>query len=221
MSIRNALVPHVATVCAIAVLYAGGAAHADPVIITPSAYTLYSNQYQGEISQAFTGPDHISAARVNVGLQQVELQASAFANQHLDAVALSVQTPILPEGDAFPALAVGINDIGNTTHAFGRGAFYGRSYYMVVAKSPVSLDNASFPLRKLTFTAGLGGGSIHGLFGSLSSQFPLNLRGTVEYDSREFNERLACPVAKYAQLEYSYMAGENFVGLELHTPASF
>jgi hypothetical protein len=196
-------------------------AFADRVIMAPSADTLFSGSTEGAVLQKLNG-DAESDLWMNVGLKPGELEGAAFLRDHRDTFAASVQTLLLPAFSGTPSVAVGVRDITNATHGFGQGGYYGRGYYAVAEKAlnPFS-DNQRALLRDVTVDAGMGGGALHGLFGGITAQLPLNLLGTVEYDTRTVNARLALPLTGILQLQFVRVSNYDFVGIQARSPLGF
>jgi hypothetical protein len=88
------------------------------------------------------------------------------------------------------------------------------------ALNPFS-DNQRALLRDVTVDAGMGGGALHGLFGGITAQLPLNLLGTVEYDTRTVNARLALPLTGILQLQFVRVSNYDFVGIQARSPLGF
>jgi hypothetical protein len=189
-------------------------AFADRIILAPSAYSL-SSGFDTQVLQTVQYKPR-TLSYIDAGTSTVQLEAAYLARPGADRVAVSVQGLVLPETFITPAVSIGIRDIGNSAGMYEADGFYGRGYYLVVTKG---LDNSLNPpkIHEVTLTGGIGAGSFHGLFGGVSAGLPLSLLGTVEYDSRQMNYRVAMPIGKLARLSYNRLGGTNFVGIELHS----
>ncbi|HEX5322189.1 MAG TPA: hypothetical protein VFW40_00285 [Capsulimonadaceae bacterium] len=202
-----------------ALAFAARPAWCDRVILTPTGTALMQKQSSGELMQTFSEGDQ-TALWANTGLDRLEIEGAYFHSPDHNAVSLSAETPLLPETFATPAVAVGIRDILNTTHDVRGLGYGGRAYYLAVTKSyPATQPRAFF--RDISVSGGLGGGSLHGPFGSITAQMPLGLLGEFEYDGTRANTRLALPISRTSRLEYTRIGHEGFVGFQLNSPVSF
>jgi hypothetical protein len=180
----------------------------------PSAYTILGG-YDAQVLQSVQyKPQTIST--ISAGTTMLEIDAAYLVRPGVDRLAISAQSPLLPETFITPAVSFGVRDIANSAGAFRRDGYFGRGYYLVMTKS---LDNNVHPpqIHQITLTGGLGTGSILGLFGGVSVGLPFTLLGTAEYDSRRMNYRIALPLGKVSNLSFDRIDGANFVGFELHT----
>ena len=190
-------------------------ASADPIILLPSATTPASGY-------SFATSESIEHTPVNlsdlvVGSEYAQIEVDYAARPGVSRFALSGQSAVLPETFTTPAVSVGIRDIGNSAGAFRQDTLYGRGYYLVLTKN---LDDNLKPpkIKGVSLSAGIGVGSIRGIFAGASADLPLDLVGTAEFDSRRMNYKVALPVAKFAGVSFERLGSSNFVGLEAHTP---
>lgn len=198
-----------------------GSAHAggcDPVILTPSGATLAPNAADGQFWYAFEH-DHADALQSDFGLSRLEVDGEYFHVSDRDSMAISAETQLLPETFATPAAAVGVRDIFNTTRNTSSVGYGGRAFYLAVRKS-YSDDIANGLFRDLTVNAGVGAGSLHGPFGSVSAQMPFRLVGTFEYDSQRANLEVALPLSPTAKVEYVRIGPRGFLGVQINSPVS-
>lgn len=185
------------------------------VILTPSGETLAPNAANGDIFYSFED-DQATALWGGVGLSRMELEGAYFHFSDKDSVAVSAQTQILPETFLTPSASVGVRDLFNTTRNTSAIGYGGRAVYAALNKTYPTGPGVLF--RNLDVNGGIGAGSIHGLFGSISAQMPMGLVGTFEYDSRRANLEVALPVSHTARLEYVRIGPRGFLGFTLNSP---
>jgi hypothetical protein len=190
------------------------------VILAPSGVTLGEMGVQAEILRATSATSQL-VGWVNAGLPGYEAEFAAFGRGSQQAISVSVQTTILPETLFTPAISAGVRDLGNDTRAYGAGAYHGRSEWIGTQKTFEATSTWAYPVRNLGLDTGVSAGGMHGIFGALTGDLPLRLIGTLEWDTRDFNERLAVPVTPIVQAEFVHMEGQNYLGLEAHSPISF
>lgn len=192
-------------------------AHADRTIITPSGYTQPEG-YNFEGLHTISGQSR-TVAYLDESLSNIQYGAAFIDRPNVSRLSLSVQALILPESFVTPEVSAGITDIANTTGRFASDGFYGRGYYLAFSKS---LDTSLNPpkIHGVVLTAGLGGGSYHGLFGGVTTDLPLRLLGTAEYDSRRTNYRIALPITTVANFSYNRIGAANWLSLDFHSPVS-
>lgn len=190
---------------------------ADRVILSPAPTALAADAARLDLEQS-VGGSHANEAWANFGSPYTEIEVSEFHKPGVSAGALSLETQILPETSGLPSLALGVRDIGNNTSRYSATGYYGRGVYVVGGRTPIQLAAAPYPVRNLAYSVGLGVGGIKGPFGAVSADLPLRLRWTVEWDTRNFNERVALALAPFASIQYERQAAANFVGLALFTP---
>jgi len=199
---------------ALACLACARPALCDRVLLSPTGATLFEGQWSAEALHSFAG-DQATGAWASVGLSRVELEAAYFHAGNHDAAAVGLETPLLPETFATPALAVGVRDIFNTTRDVRTVGYGGRAFYAALTKSVTT----GGPFQDVKVSAGVGAGSIHGLFASVTATLPLRLQGSFEYDGSRANLRIALPVGRIARLEYARVGPRDFFGLSLSSPA--
>jgi len=166
------------------------------------------------------GNKPMSEARASFGSDLLEIEIVEMEKPAMAAGALNIETQIVPETSQFPALAVGVRDIGNNTYGYAASGYFGRGFYAVGGRAPIQFAAANYPLKNLAYTLGCGVCGIAGPFGSASADLPLRLRWTLEWDSRNLNESLALRLTNYASLQYERQASDNFFGLAVYTPVN-
>lgn len=194
-------------------------AFCDRAIVTPTGNTLAPNAANGEILYSLED-DNATALWAGDGLSRFELDGSYFHVADRNSLAVSAETQVLPETFLTPAAAVGIRDIFNATRNTGAVGYGGRAVYIALTKTEPG-PAAGGLVSDVRFNAGLGEGSLHGLFGSVSAKLPLGLVGTFEYDSMRANMRIALPLGRDSRLEYVRIGPRGLIGFELHSPVSF
>lgn len=194
-------------------------AYADRVILSPSPSALAPDAARGEVAVG-TGEHPLTSYWANFGSAVTEIEVAALHKPNEDAGAISIESQLLPETSGLPSLAIGIRDLGNNTYNYGASGYYGRSAYVVGGRKPIQLAAAPYPIRNLSYTVGAGGFGIKGPFGSVSADLPFNFHWTVEWDSRDFNGRLAWSLSNSASLQYERFGSANYIGFALFTPAT-
>jgi hypothetical protein len=189
-------------------------AYADRIILDPSAYSLTSG-FDGTMFQSSQNkPKTISC--LEVGSEFAQAEVSYIVRPGVDRLAVGAQSTVLPETFETPAVAIGVQDLANSTGGYRADGFYGREYYLVATKG---LDNNLIPpkIHNVVLSAGLGLGGLRGVFGGISAGLPLNLLGTAEYDSRTMNYKVGLPLGKNAGLSFDRLGNTDFVGLSIHS----
>jgi hypothetical protein len=194
-------------------------AYADYAILSPSGAALAPDAAKLDL-ELTAGGAPMRETRATFGAPIAEIEIAELEKPGMAAGSFSVESQLLPETSKLPSLAAGIRDIGNDTYSYAASGYHGRSFYLAGARTPVQYAGASCPLRNLSYTLGCGLAGIQGPFGSVSADLPLRLRWTAEWDSHNFNERLALSLTNYASIQYERQASSNFVGLAIFTPVT-
>lgn len=195
------------------------AVRADRLILTPAPTTLFLGSTRAEAMQSL-GQNPQSDVWASSGTQYAEVEVAGFHRQTRYAAALSVTTQILPESDYFPAIAIGMRDITDSTVHYRGLGYHGRSVFIVGGRTPTKFAASPYPIRNLSYSLGLGEGGLHGPFGSVSGDLLPKLRWVAEWDSRVFNEKLSYTLSTTWQLDAVRIGKSTLVGLEYNTPVT-
>lgn len=206
------------SLCLAAWLVTADAGLCDPVILTPSGVTLAPDSAEGQFWYAFEH-DHADALQSDFGLSRMEVDGEYFHVSDRDSLAVSAETQLLPETFLTPAASVGVRDIFNTTRDTSAVSYGGRAFYAALTKN-YQQEIAHGLFRDLALNAGVGEGSLHGLFGSVSAHMPLHLVGTLEYDGQRMNTEVYIPLNPTARIEYVRIGPHGFLGFDLNSPVS-
>ncbi len=200
----------VITVCLLLVL--GCVAHADYLLLSPTATTLTTGQVRAEAALA---PDSGDGRYywLATGLQQYELSAIRQERPGLSAQNMvGVQFSFLPETSLNPAVAFGVSDVASQTSE-------GTGIYAAITKH-LPVGPASMFVKDFSATVGVGAFGIRGPFGSFQAKLPMNLFVEGEYDSHDLNAAVGWqPMSMFRVKAYS-IRQDLFVGAEL-VPISF
>jgi hypothetical protein len=194
-------------------------ANADRIILTPSPTSLAPDAAKLEV-EAPAESSGLSEVWTNFGTAYAELEITELQKPGAAAGAVSIESQVIPETSGLPSLAVGIRDIGNDTYGFAADGYHGRGYYVVGGRTPLKFADEPYPVKNLSYTVGCGVTGIAGPFGSIGADLPFRMHWTVEWDSKNFNERLSMSLTNFASLQYERQADSNFVGVSLFTPVA-
>lgn len=195
----------VVALCALGVLVTS--AHADRVILSPSAYNLPPGAAKLEVvrRESKGGVNHYW---VNLGLVGgIEVEGLRWETPTRQVDSLSLQYNILPDIGFAPAVSVGIRDVANKTQE-------GTALYMAVAyRLPYMPSN---PLIEEAYLfGGVGVGGIKGLFVGAEVRTPLRILLSAEYDSRRWNAAVSWEPVPLLRLRLYNIDGETYYGASL------
>ena len=189
------------------VLFASGAA-ADRLILIPTGATLGTGEFRAEYA-ASGGQNATWAA---TGVMRLEVEGawfSGFAPSSDDA--WSAQIAILPETSFTPALGVGVRDIGDGSDK-STGLYDGRSLYAAATKE-IELGEVTTFVQDLKITAGIGTGSLNGIFFGADAGIAERLRLAAEYDTKDINLAATYGLAPLVNVRVSSIHGDVYYGL--------
>ena len=196
---------------------------ADRLILIPKGATLTTGQVKGEYQVRATGGG-ATAYWVNVGLLRLEIEGAWFKGFDTDAVsapdtnAVSAQISVLPETSFTPAVALGVRDIGDKTKTDAADSLYdGRSFYAAASKG-LSFVALGLPfVSDLKVHAGIGTGSLSGVFFGAEVAVSGRLHLAAEYDTHNVNLAARYNVAPIAQLRVEEIRNDTYFGAALST----
>lgn len=200
----------VITVCLLLAL--GCAAHADYMLLSPTATTLTTGQVRAEAALA---PDSSDGRYywLATGLQQYELTAIRQERPGLSAQnTFGIQFSFLPETSLSPAVAFGVSDVASQTSE-------GTGIYGAITKH-IPLGPASIFVNDLEATVGIGAFGIRGPFGSVQAKLPMGMFVQGEYDSRDFNAAVGWQPIGILRVKAYTIRHDLFLGAEI-VPISF
>lgn len=156
---------------------------ADRLILIPTASTMAVGGIRAEYAANADSDGEILWA--NVGLSALEVEYARFAGfGPNDVDSLSGQISVVPETLVTPGVAVGARDIANDTE--GR-PYDGRAFYAVASKNFPVTGGVPAVFEDVRLHAGLGTGSLEGVFLGVEGTLPMGLRLAAEYDTDEVN----------------------------------
>lgn len=143
-----------------------------------------------------------------VGFSQVEIEMSRFANfGGQSAKCFGAQVGVLPETSFTPAIALGVRDLENNTK--GKGMPYdGRAFFFVGSKS-VPFDGGIL-LDEVCIHAGIGAGSLGGVFFGAEGRISPRLWLAVEYDTENLNLSAVYNIISALRIGVSYLKGDTY-----------
>lgn len=184
-------------------------AHADRLILTPTAYNLPPGSLKIEVARRESqgGLTYYWAHLGLVGGIEVEVARQQYSERRIDS--LSLQYNLLPDIGFTPALSFGLRDLADKTDE-------GFSLYLAVGHRLPYMPPNPF-IEEMYLFGGVGGGGIRGLFVGTQILTPYRLLLTVEYDSRRWNAALSWQPTPFLRLSLYRIDGENFYGASLTT----
>lgn len=159
------------------------------MILTPDTETLD----QGSYSMGFHSTDHVNSLSLNLGLvKNLEIGLTRFdydPSGHSNT--LNAKWKFAPEGNGSPALAFGIQDVGDEVD---------QTPYLVASNTLRGGARVHY---------GIGGGSIDGIFGGFEKDFK---RGTflAEYDGDNLNVGARFAVAQDVKVNVGLLDMDDF-----------
>jgi hypothetical protein len=189
---------------------------ADRLILIPEGTTLTTGQIKGEFDAGATNSGG-NAYWVNLGVTRLEIEGAWFKgfSAH-DTDAVSAQISVLPETSFTPAIALGIRDIGDKTES-ADSLYDGRSLYVAASKG-LSLSSRGLPfLSDLKVHAGIGTGSLSGIFFGAEAAVSGRWHLAAEYDTHNVNLAAMYNIAPVAQLRVEEIQNDMYFGAVLST----
>ncbi len=206
---RSHAVPPLALLIA---LFAGGipacAAHADRVVLGPSAETLAPNT--GRV-QFLLGTKPEEANRLWLSYSspagiELELERLDLHTETKKRYSFNIEYPILPDFGAAPAIAVGVRDLTGT------GIEHGGLYVVVTHSFPLS-ERIYRWVRLFKASGGVGTGSIGGPFVGFEARVGTDLGIHAELYRRRPNIGVSLRLARNVQANASSLDGAFYYGL--------
>lgn len=189
-----------------------GTAVADRLILIPTGTTLSTGDFRAE----YAGHGSAQAYWAAVGITRLEVEGAWFRNfGSNENGAVSAQIAVLPETSFTPALGVGVRDIGDSADTSAL-LYDGRSAYVAVSKGVETGEGLTF-VQDLKAHAGIGTGSLSGIFFGAEVTLPGKVRLAAEYDTKDFNFAATYNVAPIAKLRVSSIHDEGYYGAVIST----
>lgn len=182
-------------------------AHADRIILTPSAYNLPPGSVKLEIARR-ESQGGLTQYWVNLGLVGgIELEGTRTETQRQQIDSLSLQYNILPDIGFTPAVSVGVRDVANKTDD-------GIAFYVAVGYRLPYMPPNPF-IDEMYLFGGIGAGGIKGPFVGAEVRTPYHILLSAEYDSRVWNAAVSWEPVPLLQLRLYSIDGETYYGASL------
>jgi hypothetical protein len=186
----------------------GSTAHADRVILGPSAETLLPNTLKGQFLVGGKPEEanrswlsYSSAAGIELELERLDLHTESKKRY-----SFNIEYPILPDFGVTPALAVGIRDLTGT------GIEHGGLYVVATHSFPLP-ERVYKVMRSFKASGGVGTGSIGGPFVGLEARFGTDLGVHAELYRRRPNVGVSLRMARNLQANAFSLDGSVYYGL--------
>ncbi|NLN75363.1 MAG: hypothetical protein GX139_03545 [Armatimonadetes bacterium] len=182
-------------------------AHADPLIMAPTATTLTTGQVRAEAAMR-TNDSQDRFFRLGAGLQQFELNVTRVEKPQLKTDNIvGLQWSFLPETSFSPAVAFGVSDAASQSDD-------GIGVYGVVTKD-LPIGKSSSILKECSLTFGLGLFGIRGPLGGFEAKLHNRIFFQGEYDSRRFNGAIGWQPVKQFRLKAYTIDKDYYFGAEV------
>ncbi|GIV21121.1 MAG: hypothetical protein KatS3mg023_2872 [Armatimonadota bacterium] len=182
-------------------------AHADRIILTPSAYNLPPGSVKLEIARR-ESQGGLTQYWVNLGLVGgIELEGTRTETRRQQIDSLSLQYNILPDIGFTPAVSVGVRDVANKTDD-------GIAFYVAVGYRLPYMPPNPF-IDEMYLFGGIGAGGIKGPFIGAEVRTPYRILLSAEYDSRVWNAAVSWEPVPLLQLRLYSIDGETYYGASL------
>jgi hypothetical protein len=183
------------------------AAHADRLILTPSAYNLPPGSAKLEIARR-ESKGGLTQYWANLGLVggiEIEGLRVETRSRHMDS--LSLQYNILPDIGFTPAVSVGVRDVANKTDD-------GIAFYVAIGYRLPYMPSNPF-IDEMYLFGGIGAGGIKGPFIGAEVRTPYHVLLSAEYDSRAWNAAVSWEPVPLLRLRLYSIDGETYYGASL------
>jgi len=205
-------------VAAIAVLFCtiSGGVSADRVVLIPTGTTLGTAGIKAEYANNSDGDGVILWA--NVGISRFEIEGARFMDFGPDDTdVFSVQAAVIPETSFTPALALGIRNIADENAGLP-GPYNEQSFYAVASKTLPMPEGVPGLLGDAVVHGGVGTGGLSGFFfGVEATIVPVGVRGSVEYDTDDWNWAVSYGFASIVRAKIYSIRDDVFYGFSLST----
>jgi hypothetical protein len=193
---------------AAALALCAGGARADRLIWIPTASTA---RLQAEYMTEPGGNRGVITGQFGLG-KQFELLARHYRNfESKDRTEVGGEFVVLPEGIVTPGVALGVWDVADEGPR-------GRRIFGVVTKTVPVINKLPVGIHDIKVHAGVGSGSLSGIFLGGQVGLPLGFRVYAEYDARSFNAGLSWSPIAPLRLKAESWDGTVFVGAQLISP---
>lgn len=188
-----------------------GVARADRIVLAPMAETPDPNSLglSGLLTpyrhdNSFLWLRFASAQGIELELQRATLLPDPKARYTFD-----VEYPLTFDFGALPAIALGVRDL------FGTGDEHG-ALYAVVSHSPIIPERLKPFLNHCRLTAGLGTGTMDGLFIGVQAKMLGSVTLSAELYRRQPNFGLNLPVVRGMSADVASINGTIYYGFSVH-----
>jgi hypothetical protein len=182
---------------------------ADRLILIPTGSTV-----TGLKGEFLAGDGDEKAYWANVGISRVEVEGAWFRDfDSEDSDAISAQVSVLPETSFTPALSLGVRDISDDTNG-ASGLYNGRSIFLAASKGIPYSEGIPF-LQDVKLHAGVGTGSLSGVFFGAEAGLPGGLHVRAEYDTEDFNYAASLGVFPLVRVELVSIKSDIYYGARL------
>lgn len=182
-------------------------AHADRLILTPSAYNLPPGSAKIEIARR-ESKGGLTRYWANLGLVGgIELEGLRLETPSRQVDSLGLQYNILPDIGFTPAVSVGVRDLANRTEE-------GVAFYLAIGYRLPYMPPNPF-INEMFLFGGVGAGGIKGPFVGTEVRTPYHILLTAEYDSRTWNAAVSWEPVPLLRLRLYSIGGETYYGASL------
>jgi hypothetical protein len=193
-----------------ALAFCAGGARADRLIWIPTAAI---SRPQVEYMAEASGSRGVLTGQIGL-VKQFDLLVRHYRNfEDKDRTEVGGEYVVLPEGLATPGVAIGVWDVADEGPR-------GRRFFGVLSKSVPLINSVPLGIHDIKVHAGIGSGSLSGVFlgGQIGFPFGFGLYG--EYDARKFNAGISWSPIGVLRLKAESWNGRVFVGAQLRSPIS-
>jgi hypothetical protein len=185
-----------------------GSASAERLILIPTGTTLGTGDFRAECA----AQESRQAYWAGTGIIRLEIEGAWFHGfGPKENGAVSAQISVLPETSFTPAVGLGVRDIGDSTDK-SSALYDGRSVYLAVSKGVPTGESLGF-VSDLKLHAGIGTGSLSGIFFGAEATLPGRVCLAAEYDTKEFNLAATYSAAPVVKLRVSSIHDDVYFGV--------
>ena len=182
-------------------------AHADRLILIPSAYNLPPGSAKLEVARR-ESKGGLTQYWANLGLVGgIEIEGLRLETSSRQIDSLSLQYNILPDVGFAPAVSVGVRDVTNRTED-------GIAFYLAVGYRLPYMPANPF-IDEMYLFGGIGAGGLKGPFIGAEVRTPYRIWLSAEYDSRSWNAAASWEPVPLLRLRLYSIDGETYYGASL------
>jgi len=184
-------------------------AHADKLIWIPTAEI---SKLSAEFMKDTSGDADVITAQLGFskGFELMGRRYSGFPHES-DATEIGGELQVLPEGFATPGLALGAWDIAGESPR-------GRRLFAVVTQTVPVVNWLPLWFKNIKLHAGLGSGSLAGLFFGAQTSLPFGFTLAAEFDTSRTNFGLWWSPIKPLRLKAESWGGDFTIGAQFVSP---